>query len=284
MKTYQAEPFSSERFRLAEAPHYDARSGRLSWVDILDGKLFLQAEDGSRDCLEFGQKVGSAVPLQRSDGFVIAGEKGLYLAENGSVILLCDLSDSYLPYQRSNDAKADPDGRIWFGSIVDDMDHFPAGNLYCYDHGALRVGLEGTKLANGMAWNRAGTRFFFIDSMDFAVYAFDYDRETGTLSNQQLLCKISSGIPDGMCIDAADDLWIAVWGGRVEHRSGRTGELLGEIRLPAERVTSCCFIGSELDTLFITTFGDGMDGPDDGGLFLCKTGVRGCAADPAVID
>ena len=121
-------------------------------------------------------------------------------------------------------------------------------------------------------------------ALGFAVYVFDYDREKGTLSNQQLLCKISSGIPDGMCIDAADDLWIAVWGGRVEHRSGRTGELLGEIRLPAERVTSCCFIGSELDTLFITTFGDGMDGPDDGGLFLCKTGVRGCAADPAVID
>ena len=71
-----------------------------------------------------------------------------------------------------------------------------------------------------------------------------------------------------MCIDQNDDLFVAVWGGyRLEKRSSKTGELLSVLEVPAENVTSCCFV--EENKLFITTSGEGLSGEGDGKVFVC---------------
>ena len=283
MEILTAERWSEERYRLGEGPYYDPRFDRYSWVDILDGKVFTDTQ-GVRNCFPLGQLVGAAVPLKRSDEFVLAGQDGLYVLEGNQAVLLRPLGDIYAPWQRSNDAKADHAGRLWFGSMtLDDTGHEPGGNLFCLDRQTVRCMQPNTRLSNGMAWSADGRRFFFSDSLYHAVFVYDCLPDGG-ITNRRVLFEVN-GIPDGMCIDAEDNLWLAVWGGsRVEKRSGATGELLAEIRVPAEHVSCCCVGGSDLQTLLITTSGEGCTGELDGCLFACRPGPVGCPPDYAVID
>ena len=285
MKEYFAKVFSEEKYRLGESPCFDTRYQRLSWVDILEGRLYTLLPDGKRDCVSFDQEIGAAVPLKRSDGILVAGRYGLYVAENGKQELLYDLTQEYTAFQRSNDAKADPAGRLWFGSSVADEEHTPDGNLYCFERNTLRCMQSKTKISNGMAWSRDGKKFFFSDSLSYAVFEYDYDIENGCICNRKVLFEVEDGVPDGMCIDENDNLWVAIWGGnRVEQHSTLNGEKLARIYVPAEHVSSCCFSGEHLDTLTITTAGEGLSGKYDGCLFTCRVDSKGRKPDLAKID
>jgi sugar lactone lactonase YvrE len=69
------------------------------------------------------QNAGAAIPLAETDGFLLALEDGLYTCKDKKVELYKDLRQVYKPYWHSNDAKADPRGRIWFGASVKDNEH-----------------------------------------------------------------------------------------------------------------------------------------------------------------
>ncbi len=284
MKNYQATVFSKEKYKLGESPFYDARTKVISWVDILTGMMYLTNLDGVRKEVSFNQRIGAAVPGAGIGSYVIAGSDGLYLWESGTTSLLYDLSKEYQSYIRSNDAKADPKGRLWFGSSVGDDKHEPEGNLYCYHNATINCMQGKTRISNGMAWSDDGKKFYFSDSLYYAVFVYDFDMETGSISNRQVLFDVENGVPDGMCIDTDDNLWVAIWGGnRIEQRSTKNGEKLSEVILPATNVTSCCFVGDDLDTLFITSSGDGLEGEYDGCLFTCKVDKKGKAPDYAKI-
>ena len=287
MKNYTAELFSNEKYQLGESPFYDSRTKTISWVDITEGKLFTLGADGSRRVYSYGQAVGSAVPADKPDTYIIAGTDGLYLekADGSSPVLIQKLSDYFESYQRSNDAKADPAGRLFFGSSVDDGIHEASGNLFCLDPvngGKIEVLQPDTKISNGMAWSRDHKKFYFSDTLQYAVFEYDYDISTGKISNRKVLFKTEEGkgFTDGMCIDADDNLWVAFWeGSRIEQRSTKDGSLLATVKVDAKNVTSCCFIGDALDTLFITTSGRGQNGEHDGCLFTCKVDATGVQCD-----
>lgn len=281
MTEFEAKVLSDEKYLLAESPFYDARFDRLSWVDILGGKLY-QWQGGQRQCFDFAEPIGAAVPLQNSDGFLVAGKSGLWRFENGQKDLIVDLLHEYEDYQRSNDAKADPMGRVFFGSVSSDDEHEAAGNLYRFDGSKVECVQANTKIANGMAWSSDNTKFFFSDSLEHAVFVYDYDINSGAISGRKVLFNVDGGVPDGMCIDSLDRLWLAVWNGsRVECRNSVSGELEAVVNVPAKRVTSCCFYGKGLDKLFITTSGDGLEGELEGRLFECHVGSIGKAPDLA---
>ncbi len=287
MKTYTAELFSKEKYKLGESPFYDPRTKTISWVDIPEGKLFTLGPDGRRREYSYGQAIGSAVPAEKEGSYLIAGTDGLYLQmpDASAPTLIQKLSEYYKFYQRSNDVKADPKGRVWFGSSVDDDIHQASGNLFCldpYEGGKISVKQPDTKISNGMAWSADRKKFYFSDTLQYAVFEYDYDLEKGEISNRKVLFRPpeGKGLTDGMCIDSQDNLWVAFWeGSRIEQRSTKDGSLLALINVDAKNVTSCCFIGDELDTLFITTSGRNQSGKHDGGLFTCKVDIKGCGCD-----
>ena len=48
------------------------------------------------------------------------------------------------------------------------------------------------------------------------IYLFDYDRETGAISNRRIFVKVPTteeGHPDGMTVDAEGYIWSASWDG-----------------------------------------------------------------------
>lgn len=287
---YYAEIFDITKHELAESPYYDPRTGIYSWVDITKGQ-FWTLKDGRKHCFELGQRIGAAVPVKADSGYLLAATDGLYYYGDGKARRVLDLTGTYKSYQRSNDAKADPAGRLYFGCTADDGVHGPEGNLYMTyrpelysNNSKVTIVQPDTKIANGMAVSSDRKTFYFSDSVEHAVFKYDYDLETGLLSNRRVLFEIKDGVPDGLTIDSEDNLWVAVWGGaRIEKRDGVTGDLLGEIKVPATNTTSCCFAGPELKTLFITSSGLDLNGEFDGCLFTCEVDATGVEPDYVVL-
>ena len=118
------------------------------------------------------------------------------------------------------------------------------------------------------------------------VYAFDFDVDTGDVSNKRLFLQFTEkeGSPDGMCTDAEGGLWIAHWGASRVTRHDTAGNVLRTIHLPCSQVSSCTFGGSQLTTIFITTASVGLSPeqlerePMAGGLFALDIDIAGVPA------
>ncbi len=117
---------------------------------------------------------------------------------------------------RFNDVIADPEGRVFCGTMPGDDE---LGDLYRLEpDGTATVVIENIDIPNGMGFSRNLETFYLTESEAHAVYAFDYDRETGALTNRRTFLETGDGdgVPDGMTVDADDYVWSARWdGGRV---------------------------------------------------------------------
>jgi len=60
------------------------------------------------------------------------------------------------------------------------------------------------------------------------------------------------------CVDAEGCIWSAHWNGWRVVRYDPDGNPILQVDVPAQRVTSCCFGGKNLSTLFITTAREGL--------------------------
>ena len=122
---------------------------------------------------------------------------------------------------------------------------------------------------------------YYIDSLPRKVYAFDYNEQEGTVTNQRVCIDYakddSLGLPDGMCMDVQGRAWVAgFYGQGVTCWDMNTGEMVDQIKVPAKRTTSCCFGGPNYDWLFVTSACFGVEAgereefPHSGGIFVVK--------------
>jgi gluconolactonase len=200
---------------------------------------------------------------------------------------------------RLNDAKCDHRGRLWMGTMGTNNSNLQSG------HGGLHVLKKngGTKVlnditvANGIAWSADARIMYFIDTLAYKVYAFDYNADTSTISNRRVAfdfdktCKeppgaCIPGVLDGMTIDTRGNLWIAVFdGSRVIEVNPSTQEVVRSIMFPGtKKITSVVFGGANYADLYVTSArtGDSKDLLTDAGSLFRVTGlgtdVRGIGA------
>ncbi len=174
-------------------------------------------------------------------------------------------------YMRYNDGKLDPQGRFIFGSMGFNSIQPNEGKVFSFDGESCKTIIEGTTISNGLAWNSKGDTLYFIDTPTRSVRKYNYDCASGKATFLKTIISFDGiGLPDGMCIDQQDNLWIAEWeGGQVCKWDPNTGEKLETIKVPCNRVTSCCM--APPDRLFITTArSDHSHNPLGGALFLQK--------------
>jgi sugar lactone lactonase YvrE len=273
-----AEIFIAAGADLAEGPAWNRSAGCLVWVDILGKKVHLAEPDGSpRATYTFDRHVGAALPAADGTYLVVLRDGFVTLDPvSGTVTPLLDvLTDR--PDLRFNDAKADPRGRAFAGTMPYESG---SGALYRLDPGPSAALVHGpTQLSNGMGWSPDGRTMYFIDTPADTVTAFDYDLDTGDLSNPRVLIEVHH--PDGMCVDDDGCLWVALYGGWALHRYTPRGELDTVIKLPVANVT-CAGFGPG-GRLYITTAINGSDVSDQplaGSLFVAEPGVTGPLATP----
>ena len=124
---------------------------------------------------------------------------------------------------------------------------------------------------------------YYADTYSDVMYAFDFSLADGTIANRRVFVDTSShpGHPDGSAIDADGCLWNAEYGGSRLVRYTPQGKIDRVVEFPVLQPTSCCFGGSRLDTLYVTSATQRMDPavlaqqPLAGGLFAVNVGVQG---------
>lgn len=277
---------------LGESPYWDAQAQTLCFVDIVGGVLHRwHRGSGELASAAVGELVGSVVPRARG-GVVLALRNGLATLADGlpagaPPVVECEI-EADRPATRLNDAKCDPAGRLFVGSMAG-VDQPAAGSLYRVDTD-WRVSqvVTGTTISNGLGWSPDGETMYFADSPTGAVFAFDYDPALGSLSNRRTFCQFGpgQGVPDGLTVDAEGGVWVCAFGGWQVHRYRPDGRLDGVVRLPVLNVTSCAFGGPGLDELYLTTAAVELSAaqrtaqPAAGYLFRCRPGVTGQLAVP----
>ncbi|MFE6944174.1 SMP-30/gluconolactonase/LRE family protein [Streptomyces chartreusis] len=244
---------------LGEGPTWDARGGRLLWIDILGARIHTyDPVSGRRSVRTTPQHVGAVKP--RAGG-------GLVLNLRDGVGLL-DADDSFrwlhhepVPGRRANDAAVAPDGSLWAGTMR--YDEAPGGGSLSRftGDGSVDLVLDDVAVSNGTGWSPDGSLMYYIDSPTRRIDVFDH--ADGRVGDRRPFAEIEdgAGFPDGLTVDADGCVWVALWDGSAVRRYTPAGELDRVIELPVPRVTACAFAGPDLTDLYITTARVGLKSP-----------------------
>lgn len=276
------------RAELGEGPVWSEAHRALLFVDIHTARLHaLFPDDGSRRSWELDESCCWLLPTATGD-FVAGLRSGiaeLQLDERGPRIGKRLTPIDWLPEgDRLNDAKTDPAGRIWFGSM-DDREIHARGYLYRLDSRGVTEMDRNYHVTNGPAISPDGSTLYHNDSARQTVFAFDLDADGklhGRRTHVQL--KPGAGHPDGITCDREGGLWIALWDGARVARYHPDGTLDREVALPVSRPTSCAFGGGDWQRLFVTSAAvDCADEPLAGALFEIETDIGGNPVVPAAL-
>jgi len=281
-KSIMIKPVGSRVSQWGEGPIFWQE--HLIYVDIEGHALIrLNGETGSEETWEMDERIGTVVPMQEG-GFLCAGDSGIYSfdPDSGTKTNLADPEADKRPENRFNDGKCDPSGRFWAGTIST-VKKTGDANLYMLDlQGNLSLKVPGVTNSNGICWNAEATAMYYIDTPTKKILAYPFENETGSLGEPSLVVDTGmagwEGSPDGMTIDAAGKLWVAMChGGTVLRIDPLSGDLLGQVDFPCVETTACAFGGPNLEHLFVTTgLHKTLEEPDAGMVFVVDgLGVSG---------
>lgn len=277
---------------LGEGVLWDAAGQAVWWTDIHAARLY-RYRWGARqpDCLELPERLCAFALTDATDVIIAAFASGFarYDVARGEREWLARPEAAYVG-TRFNDGRVDRQGRFWCGTMVesevatDAAGNAVRGSLYCLHGRTATAKLGGLRIPNSLCWNRAGDTMYLADSPERTIWAFDFDPGRAELTNRRKFATTRSDAePDGSCIDSADYLWNAEWGGGRITRYSPGGRIDFELDVPVTRPTCAAFGGPGLDHLLITSATDGLSEgerqrePWAGHLLIYKTGVTGLA-------
>lgn len=278
MHTYTIEkPIISCANVLGESPLWDSAKKTLFWVDIELGLLYeYLPELPLLNVHKIGQKLG-CIALTETEHLLLATELGFAFYRPGDAFPQSFLDiiprDSGAMF---NDGKISPSGDFWVGSKG------PRGlaRLYRLNHDlTVDLILEGLSISNGIAWSLDNRFFYHTDLFDRCIYR--YDLVNNLPINREVFYTPPIGTPDGLALDTAGNLWIAIWDGSRVVQLSPDGEELAQILLPVSRPTSVAFGGLKMRTLYITSASVDLSEdeksaqPYAGALFSVEVGAEG---------
>jgi sugar lactone lactonase YvrE len=281
----EVEHVLSVQNELGEGPIWSPDEHALYWVDIQNRLIYrYYPATGAHESFEISSRVTVLAP-RASGGFVVGTDTGFasWDPQTQEVNFIAN-PEADRPYIRFNDGAVDAQGRFWAGTMNDQEPAAPDGSIYRLDpDGSVHKMATGFTVSNGTAWSPDHKTMYFTDTFRQMILAFDYDPESGSISNQRPYVRVpeEDGYPDGHTVDSEGFVWSTHWGGWKVTRYDPTGKVEREIRLPAPNVTSCAFGGENLDELYITTAWATMSEEDRkkhplaGDLFRVRVGIKG---------
>lgn len=278
---------------LGEAPVWSVGSQILYWLDIsLSSTLFEWSLYTGRTRRRPLYELATGLALTDLDELIVVSETGINLFGPGHEYLR-RLAEPPFPMldMRFNDCGCDRLGRLWTGTMVNDLrpgvSHGSrVGELFRFDPDLSCHSMDsGIGCPNTFVWTPDNRTLLTADSVAKCIYAYNFDLPSGRISERRIFADPAGfGIPDGSAIDAQGFLWNARWGAGCIARFAPNGNLQEVIEIPADFVTSCAFGGPQLETLFVTTARQGLTGGDlerqpyAGGVFAFKPKVPGTVA------
>ena len=267
---------------VGEGPLWNAREQAIYWVDI-DGKKIQRYYPDTKSYEMFDMPIKICLMAFRSKGGMILGaEDGFYFWDPSNKKLdFISHPEKGKTEARFNDGKVDRMGRLWAGTMTFQG---ASSSLYRMDADLSVHQMEsGVTISNGVGWSPDNKIMYFVDSIRYVIYSYDFNFEKGTLFNRRVFVQLSEsfGIPDGLTVDSEGYVWVAIYGGWKVMRYDPSGKVAAEIACPVSKPSSCMFGGKDYDELYVTTISEGLTVEDKskqpmaGDLFMIKTEVKG---------
>jgi sugar lactone lactonase YvrE len=248
---------SQTRNRLGESILWHPVEKALYWIDFY-GPLVHRQKSGSGVVeswrVDLGDTIGSLV-FADNGRLLLGVDHGLHLLDtsSGKTRFFGDPKNGNMKLAY-NDGKVDRAGRYWIGTY-DLAEREPSGVLYRVgSRGDAEVADKGFVICNGPAFSPDNRQLYFSDTVGYRILSYNLDRD-GTISGRRVFFTFASndGMPDGLAVDTAGNVWCALYGGSKVVCIDARGKLRRSLSLPATFVTSLCFGGPELKTLYVTT-------------------------------
>ncbi|KAG7749219.1 hypothetical protein KL911_005125 [Ogataea haglerorum] len=292
--------------QVPEGVSYNPDNNSLSWVDIIEGKIHRAFLDNPDKVEEY--KVSASVGVvgftEDPDIYVCGVEDGIgqYNLKTRQFKHMAKYPEKEhfkkaVP-MRSNEGAIDSEGNFWIGTFCDFVKELPnQATFYKFpkdDWEHPKIIKDHVTCPNGLNWH---DDIMYWTDTEKGIYKYKFYKSTGLpdLSTETLFLPVSKirsqiGImgelgPDGSCIDASGNLYVALWGGASVIKVNPDGDIVHRWTFPAQRVSCVTLGGPDLNEMFVTTADLNLDNPDklrsvpldEGGkLFHIKlTGVKG---------
>lgn len=242
--------------QLGETPLWCVRAQKLWWLDIEQPKLQSFDPATGRHTVQAFETpwLGSQALGDDGSQLLALGLALLRRAPGADVLVPLATIEQGLD-NRLNDGRVDARGRLWIGTM-DNQLHRPQGALYRVDpDGAVHRILGDVIVSNGICFSPDNRVLYFTDTRRHLSWRFAFDVDEGRVHDQQVFAdhRGSGDRPDGACVDVDGCIWTAFFAGGRIVRYRPDGEIDLVLPLPVSNPTCVCFGGSDLRTLYITT-------------------------------
>lgn len=255
--------------------------GYISWGDSitrfsLDGTHSVWAKTGAPN----GHKIladGTHLVCDASRHAV------LRLAADGTILGNASDSCHGKALRGPNDLTLDtPHGGFYFTDPGGSSREHPIGTVHYVDRsGVTHLVDEGLAFPNGIVLRPDGKQLLVAESQRNRILAYDV-LGPGKVGQRRVFAELPAkdanlgqvdNQPDGMCLDAAGNLYVAHYGMRRVQVLDQHGKLLRSYDGGNLTTSNVAFGGPEMNQLFVTG-GLGLES-GEGGLFRLDLGVRG---------
>ena len=284
-----------------EVPTVDGAGG-LYFSDIFNGGVYHLTAAGDIAVVVPRRRGVAGLCLHADGGIVVGGRNITHVRDGVSTILL---DPAVLPVHEGapvtgfNDFVADRDGRILAGTVRVDAQLAEqqrrtgtrAGGVFGQVPGELIL-ITGINQAeplyevahpNGAAFDAPGRRLYHADTNNRRLLVSEVDAGGRPRVVEMFSTADYPGVPDGVVTDQDGGVWVALYGGGQLIRFSETGQVTDRMVVPSDDVTSMCFGGADLRTLYLTTASH-REHPELGGCVLrTTTEVAGVAVSSATI-
>jgi sugar lactone lactonase YvrE len=243
-----------------ESPRWHA--GRLWFSDFYRHGVFSLGDDGERAELTvegqpsgFGwQPDGTMLVVSMIDRRVLA------VTPDGETRVHADIA-GYCGYW-ANDMAVGPDGTAYVGNFGFDLDTWmddgtptppSATNLVVLaPDGAVRQVVDDVLFPNGTVLTEDGRTLILAETLARRLTAFDVAAD-GTLHDRRVFAELKGPVfPDGICLDAEGQVWVATAHSPECLRIAEGGEVTAKV--VTQKTTYACMLGGDnRTTLFVIT-------------------------------
>jgi len=240
-------------FKFIEGPVW--RDGHLWISDVVGDKIFSVAPDGHVEMLvdkaggypnpPVGAYLGPNAMVTDKDGTVLLAQQGgraiVRITSDLKVVPYLDRFQG-MKFNSPNDLVFAPDGSLWFtdppyGLARGDRDplkELTFNSVYRYNGRMLTAVISDLMLPNGIGFSPDGKTLYVSNSgPNMCVMQYQV-LPNGTVSKGKIFIDYpkleGKGIPDGLKVDSAGNVWTTGPGGIRIIRAD--GKVLGQIKLP----------------------------------------------------